>query len=183
MANPGRVGFLLGAAAVAAAAIAFLTPKDSAPPAPADDAEVNRIMRTTLVDLIDAERANPDPEKYWAEVWKTPGPHPKHWCGALVLWGLRLVGLTQQAWKVEVGFIGPLKLPTTKTPQVGDVAYFAKNQHQAVVASVAPDGSFETLDGNAAGGAIARTTRKAGAATAFYSIQPLIDRLLETSDG
>jgi CHAP domain len=180
--NPGRVGFLLGAVTVAAAAIALLTPKDSDPP-PADDAEVNRIMRTTLVDLIRSEMAAPDSEKYWADVWGSPGPHPAAWCGALILWAMRQVGLTNAKWKAGLALPGQMALPKTTTPQVGDIAYFTKHQHQATVSEVLGNGTYAVLNGNAAGGAITETQTTASKVAAFYSIQPLIDRLLETSDG
>lgn len=173
-----NLGLFVGAFTLAALAIVPKRRDDKAPPA--TDEDVNRIMRTTLVDTIRAEMASPDAEKYWADVWVSGGPHPKAWCGALILWALRQVGLTDAHWTAGLALPGQLDLPTTKTPQVGDIAYFTKNQHQATVSEVLGDGVFAILNGNAAGGAITETETSTGKVAAFYSIQPLIDRLLET---
>lgn len=174
-----NLGLFVGAFTLAALAI---VPKrrESEDAPPATDEEVNRIMRTTLVDTIRAEMAAPDSEKYWADVWSAGGPHPKAWCGALILWAMRQVGLTEAHWQAGLALPGQLSLPTTNTPQVGDIAYFTKNQHQAAVSEILGNGVYAILNGNAAGGAITETETSTGKVAAFYSIQPLIDRLLET---
>jgi hypothetical protein len=175
-----NLGLFIGAFTLAAIAIVPKRRESEDSPSPATDEEVNRIMRTTLVDTIRAEMAAPDPEKYWADVWTSGGPHPKSWCGALILWALREVGLSNANWKAGLALPGQLALPITKTPQVGDIAYFTKNQHQATVSEVLGNGVYAVLNGNAAGGAITETETSTGKVAAFYSIQPLIDRLLET---
>jgi hypothetical protein len=162
------------------AALAIVPKRRDSEPPPATDEDVNRIMRTTLVDLIRSEMASPDPEKYWGDVWASGGPHPKSWCGALILWAMRQVGLSSAHWKAGLALPGQLKLPITKSPQVGDIAYFTKYQHQATVSEVLGSGVYAILNGNAAGGAITETETSTGKVAAFYSIQPLIDRLLET---
>ena len=84
-------------------------------------------------------------EKYWREVlgpdWR--GPHPPHWCGAFALWCLRQARLCDWIWEVKgingaehFGFLWQLEL--TPDPEPGDVAYYVKNQHHAIVEKVVP---------------------------------------------
>lgn len=89
-----------------------------------------------LVVIAAASRlGDPVSDEFWAG---TPGPpFPRHWCGAFALWALREAGVTQASWIVEKGFLYPLRLRQTSSPKPGDIAYFHKYQHHAVVESVA----------------------------------------------
>ena len=176
-----NLGLFIGAFTLAAIAIVPKRRESEDSPSPATDEEVNNIMRTTLVDTIRAEMAAPDPEKYWGDVWASGGPHPAAWCGALILWAMRQVGLTDAHWRAGLALPGQMSLPRTTTPRVGDIAYFTKHQHQATVSEILGNGVYAVLNGNAAGGAISETETSTGKVAAFYSIQPLIDRLLETA--
>lgn len=130
--------------------------------------------------------------KYWKRVlgpsWKGPPPH--NWCSAFSLWCLQEAGLAPgvillvngingKGW----GFCEPLKLlklPHVAIPEPGDIAYFEKFQHHAVVELAdARKGVFWSIDGNQP--AIDRhgpqgtlPARDLDAAKAFYSIKPLI---------
>jgi hypothetical protein len=140
-----------------------------------------RDIRGEVVRLVENERANPDVDKYWAEILpgSTPKNHPPSWCGALILWALHKAGLTNAPWKVGAGFIYPLKLARTSSPQVGDIAYFDKFQHHALVSEVLP-GKVALLNGNSTRsarypeGAITRSIKSLGEVTAFFSIDSLI---------
>jgi hypothetical protein len=132
------------------------------------------MKRANVVKIVAEERANPDPTKYWAEVLQSTGSHPPHWCGALVLYALRKAGLTNALWKIGSGFLYEQKLPQTKQPQPGDVAYFSKFQHHALVAEVLPDNQIVTYDGNDVGGSIGRHVRNLRDVTAFFSIDPML---------
>ena len=141
-----------------------------------------RNYRANVVRLIEEERAAPNVDKYWAEVLpgSTPKGHPSSWCGALSLWALRKAGLTKAFWKVGVGYIYPLKLPRTNSPQIGDTAYFDKFQHHATVSEVFADGTVALLNGNSTRsaqfpeGAITRSIKRLDEVTAFFSIEPLV---------
>ena len=127
--------------------------------------------------------------KYWRRVlgptWKGPFPHA--WCAAFGLWCVQEAGLAPgvvllvngingKGW----GFCEPLALPKVKIPEPGDIAYFEKFQHHAVVEFADVSGGvFWSIDGNQP--AIDRhgpqgtmPARELGAAKAFYSIKPLI---------
>lgn len=132
--------------------------------------------RRRLVALIRGEMSAPDPSKYWDSVLADSDPAPAHWCGALILWALRALGLTDAHWVRGQGFIYPIGLPkiTAAEVQIGDVAYYTKNQHQAMVSEVLGEGRFMVLNGNATGGAITETETTSAKVAAFYSIRKLV---------
>jgi hypothetical protein len=138
------------------------------------------MKRASVVRIVADERPAPDPAKYWAEILQRSGQYPPHWCGALVLYALRKAGLTTALWRVGSGFIYELKLPRTNDPQPGDVAYFNKFQHHALVAENLGDGTIVTYDGNGIRsaqfpqGEIGRHVRRKQDVTAFFSIDPLL---------
>lgn len=132
--------------------------------------------RLRLVALIRGEIESPDPSKYWDSVLADSDPAPAHWCGALILWALRALGLTDAHWVRGKGFIYPIGLPqiTAAEVQIGDVAYYNANQHQAMVSVVHGDGRFMVLNGNSTGGAITETETTSAKVAAFYSIRKLV---------
>jgi hypothetical protein len=139
------------------------------PPTPAQ-------LRKRVVALIRGEMAAPDHDAYWAEVLDDTDPHPPQWCGALILWALRKAKLTDAFWVREKGFIYPIGLPQIQASevQIGDIAYFSKNQHQATISEVLGGGRFRILNGNAAGGAITETETDASKVEGFFSIGRLV---------
>jgi hypothetical protein len=143
---------------------------------------------------------------YWKRVlgptWK--GPYPLHWCAAYALWSIQEAGLAagviQRVNRVNgsgYGFCEPQRLPKTagtwcagKSGQElqarikpGDVAYFERNQHHAIVEAVDSIGMVWTVDGNQP--AIDRhgpqgtlPARHVTKVTCFYSIEPFVARAL-----
>lgn len=110
--------------------------------------------------------------KYWEDVIGS-GPYPKEWCGGFALWALHQAGLAKN-WKWEIGKGFLYKLPVTQTPEIGDIAYFEKNQHQAVIKMIHDDGTMSIINGNGVGGVVNESRGPLNNAKAFYSIQPLI---------
>jgi hypothetical protein len=138
--------------------------------------------RNKIISIIEDERAKPDVAKYWRTILKNPNPpYPKHWCGALALFGIKKAGLAKDVnWEIGKGFLLPNKLKriTAAELEVGDIAYFNKNQHHAVVKSVNDDGTITTLDGNDVGGSIGEHIRNPAKVTAFYSIDKFLEEVL-----
>ncbi len=128
--------------------------------------------RERVVNAALRELGNGDPGRYWDAV--LPGQAaPADWCGAFALWALQQAGLaTGWRWEVGKGFL--YRLPLTTRPDKGDVAYFDKSQHHAIVADLLMNGDVELLNGNGAIGVVTRTVVPRSAVTAFYSIEPLL---------
>jgi len=108
------------------------------------------------------------------ESWSAVNPtlQGKPWCGAWALWKLQQAGLTDVGWVSGIGFVGPLGLRGTLSPQPGDIAYWDQPmQHYAIVESVNP---LVTLDGNSTGGVVRRKTHTSQLAPLFYSIGKLL---------
>jgi hypothetical protein len=72
-----------------------------------------------------------------------------HWCGGFTLWCLRQAGLARDThWKDGLGYLEVKRLPRTRDPKPGDVAYFhAPFQHHALVERLANEALY-TIDGN-----------------------------------
>jgi len=101
------------------------------------------------------------------------------WCGVFALWALKKAGLTDAVWVIGRGFLRDLKLPTTESPKVGDVAYFRANQHHAIVVGerdVFGERHVELINGNGTGGVVTASISPVSAVTAFYSIEPLVKK-------
>jgi len=117
---------------------------------------------------------NGRPDLYADEVG---GDRGAEWCGYYVLRSLKKAGLAKNVqWIQGIGFLGPLKLPLTKSPLPGDVAYIDQPfRHEAVVVNYEPStGMVTTMDGNQPH--ISPKVRFVGnGGIAFYSIQPLVE--------
>lgn len=161
-------------AAAAVAAVAVLTPVKSStttsgpqpPLLPAREA----VARAALGQV-----GNGDPKRYWDDVLPGVDVGGLDWCGAGALWCLHQARLALgKHWKIGSGFLlTPPALPTTKQPEVGDIAYFDHNQHHAVVVGVAP-GVVSLVNFNGASGLVSESSIEPAQATAFFSIAPLI---------
>ncbi len=116
--------------------------------------------------------------KYWADVLRPEDQHglepPPQWCGAFCLWNLHEAGLGLDLhWEIGKGFLWQLHM--TKTPQPGDIAYFAHWQHHALVRCMVGDDLFDSIDGNQGPvSPIKLHERSLKEATAFYSIATLL---------
>lgn len=124
-----------------------------------------------------------DPQPYWMSARGSRIPYPRHWCGAFALTALHEAGLaTGTHWVIGSGFLWQLKM--TRDPLPGDVAYFKRFQHHAIVGDVEVDGALvELVNGNSRPLVEGRTsvqlsrvlTHGPGAPDAYYSIERLID--------
>jgi hypothetical protein len=133
-------------------------------------------VRKRIVLIAENELGQQDPQKYWSEV--IPGAagttFTGDWCGGFSLWVLHQAGIARDVpWEIGKGYL--FRLPTTRDPQPGDIAYMDQPyQHHAVV--VSSDGAnVTTVDGNQPGSMVKLRTRPLSAWTAFYSVQPWID--------
>lgn len=122
--------------------------------------------------------------EYWAEVvpegWQ--GPYPPHWCAAFYMVCVKRAGLsTARAhlmkpgnWLEFAGALGLKQLPLGAVPRPGDLAYFKRNQHHAVVTEVDEvRRTFDSIDGNQPAICMYKG-RTLTSASAFYSLEPLL---------
>lgn len=105
----------------------------------------------------------------------------KEWCGGFTLWCLHQAGVARDTyWKDGLGYLEVKRLPKTRDPKPGDIAYFpAPFQHHAIVERLA-NGGLHTIDGNSLEkkGAFANGVwpkhRPFPHGAIFYSIDPLL---------
>lgn len=139
-------------------------------------------MRANVVSAARGELGKARLDVYFADAAPQFVGSDPEWCGIFALWALHQAGLGRAAqWKTGLGFLevdwkpqGLPKLKRTTEPRPGDIAYFTKFQHQAIVEKVA-DGQVHLLNGNGAGGVVSASSRPVTDAAAYYSIQPWID--------
>jgi hypothetical protein len=156
-------------------------------------------VRMSVVRAAESQLGFSNPEPYWLAC-SVQRPFPPAWCGAFALWSLKRAGLAcGWEWRIGLGFLWRLSL--THEPQMGDIAYFAKHQHHAVVVNrifTFPDyftrGStlldveqdekadpvelratmVDLVNGNGADGKVSASRCDVGDVTAFYSINRLL---------
>lgn len=126
--------------------------------------------------------------EYWADVMPPGTPahdYPKEWCGALCLFCLHRAELGQTLfWRAGFAARALRQLGPKELPRSGDVAYFARYQHHAIVESVdAQARTFDSIDGNQGPGILRHAGRQLAAAAAFYSIEPLIEAKGDAANG
>lgn len=117
--------------------------------------------------------------EYWADVMPPGTPahdYPKEWCGALCLFSLHRAELGLDVfWRGGFAARCLRQLEPHELPAPGDLAYFKRYQHHAIVEAVnAEAGTFDSVDGNQGPGILRHAGRKLSAVAAFYSIEPLI---------
>lgn len=107
----------------------------------------------------------------------------KHWCGGFTLFCLHAAGLAAGVhWRDGLGYVEPQRLPRVTVPRPGDIAYYERNSHYALVERVRGN-VFDSIDGNQ-GKTLGEpsincyTGRALIAPKFFYSIQPFIDQAL-----
>jgi hypothetical protein len=146
-------------------------------------------LRAKVVKAAEGQLDNTDASIYWKDVMGGIGGWPKDWCGAFALWALHQAGLALNVkWVQSLGFllVAPHALKPVQVPKPGDIAYFNRSQHHAVVRRVNADGTVDLINGNGFNPAIQNGAISEVAAsrthmsnvTAFYSIQPFIDQRL-----
>jgi hypothetical protein len=130
-------------------------------------------IRKCVVETAKAQLGKAELERYFAAVAPDFVGQRPEWCGIFALWVLNQCGLAPGVkWIVAKGFM--FRLPRTTDPKPGDMAYFTKFNHQAVVVGVRGD-EIDLINGNGAGGVVSASTKQRGDAAAYYSIQPWVD--------
>lgn len=117
--------------------------------------------------------------EYWADVLEPRTPlrdYPAEWCGALCLFSIHRAELGLDVfWKKGFAARVLRQRPIGELPEPGDVAYFKRYQHHAIVEKVDPEAAtFDSIDGNQSPGIQRRWGRKLSSAAAFYSLEPLL---------
>jgi hypothetical protein len=88
------------------------------------------------------------------------------WCGIFTLWILHQCGLhLDKMWELGRGYL--YRLPLTNYPNVGDIAYFAHNQHHAIIYDVCGDTGWY-INGNGTGRKVTASQSPLWRATSFY---------------
>lgn len=126
--------------------------------------------------------------EYWADVLPLgtpPQDYPHEWCGALCLFSIHRAGLGLKVfWKRGFAARVLRQRPLGELPEPGDVAYFTRYQHHAIVEKVDSEAAtFDTIDGNQSPGIQRRWARKLSSAAAFYSLAPLLELAERRDDG
>jgi hypothetical protein len=178
MAAKNRVGFAV-AAAVAAVGLGLAAMRRKADTVNNQTPVINHDStaeekRAAVIAAAGSQIGKSYPAPYWYEVYGSYPGRSYAWCGVFALWALHVAGVTDQPWKVGIGFIYPLGLRQTITPEPGDIAYFQKKQHHAIVGSVNSDGTVSLINGNGTGGQVSESRPDVSDVTAFYSIRSLL---------
>lgn len=133
--------------------------------------------RKKIVDAALSRVGETDPTEFWADTMPgaPPSDYPKDWCGGFALWAIHQGDIGKDLdWKIELGFLIP-NLTQTKNPKPGDIAYFARNQHEAVVSAV--DGpNVSLVNGNGENGQVTTSNVPKSIVTAFFSLEPLLKK-------
>lgn len=135
-------------------------------------------IRQLICDVARSQEGNDDPSIYWLDaLGYTPGP--PHWCGAFALWSWHRCGiLVGVDWVVGSGLSHPrYGLALTRHPEPGDLAYFTRHQHYALVTDVSRD-AVALVNGNSRNKSnptgptkVIINERKRRDVAAFYSIE------------
>ena len=137
--------------------------------------------RALVVKMAASQLGVQDPSLYWQDAYGSVPPTGYAWCGVFALWVLRrALGVTWK-WVAGLGFIwvddsgkrsSTPRLPTVRTPQPGDIAYFDQPyQHYAVVESVSGN-TVTLIAGNTPD--VNRYDEPLSKASAYYSIASLV---------
>lgn len=133
--------------------------------------------RKRVVEYAISQELESDPEPYWiSALGGKRSKYPPHWCGAFALASLHAAGLAaDRLWVIGKGLEATLpRLTKTTDPQPGDIAYFTKGEHMAVVIGHA-EGEVSLVNGNGVGKRVIIDVRPLSSAKAFYSIRPYIE--------
>jgi hypothetical protein len=151
-------------------------------------------IRSRIVEIARAEigpsgKGSAKVTAYWREVGQPSWTDAQvaayakkvEWCGGFTLWCLHQAGVAKDVfWKDGLGYLEVKRLPKTRDPKPGDIAYFpAPYQHHAIVEKLANDGLY-TIDGNSveSKGALYNGVwahhRKLPVSCVYYSIEPLL---------
>lgn len=153
----------------------------------AEELERALTLRKRVITIASTQIGQDDPSAYWQDVLGYVPPKTIAWCGAFVLWDLRLVFAVDWKWVPRLGFIyvdndgnrlDVPRLPSVSVPSVGDIAYYDKPfQHYAFVESVETSehnltSRVHVIAGNTPD--VSRFTENIRRASRYYSIAPLL---------
>jgi hypothetical protein len=119
-----------------------------------------------------------DPTEFWQRC-RVKKPFPLHWCGGFALSCLIEAELCDWPWRFETatdkrsGFLYRLTPPLRRPEGLGDIAYFSRHQHHALVGRIDGD-ELELINGNGKDGRVSLSTAHVSEVTAFYSIGRLL---------
>lgn len=129
--------------------------------------------RAAMVEAALAEVGKADLDKYFASAAPNAIGSGVNWCGIFALWALHQAGIAPGVtWVVSKGFLYRLK--QTSEPKPGDIAYFDKNQHHAIVRAVRAD-EVDLINGNGTGGVVSLSTAPKSKARAYFSIERFLE--------
>lgn len=137
--------------------------------------------RARILEIAARELGSPGPariqEYHRSAIGPTwAGKRELEWCGLFCLWTLHEADVARGVlWRLGGGFCEEQRLPRTRTPKPGDVAYYARPFHHHALVETADNGIVTTIDGNQVGDTVMRRTRSLSSATHYYSIAPLLD--------
>lgn len=144
-------------------------------------------LRKRVITIASTQVGQDDPSEYWLDVLGYVPPKKINWCGAFVLWTLRIVFALNWKWVPGLGFIyvdndgkrlSVPRLPSLSVPAVGDIAYYDNPfQHYGLVESVElaqpPLGStVHLIAGNTPD--VSKYPEDLRRASRYYSIAPLL---------
>jgi hypothetical protein len=167
----GSLGALLLLGGLLRRSAPTVAPSPPVGPIPGERPEETR-YRVVRIALGELEQR--DPEKYWTAV-TGPASHPKtSWCAAFALWVLRVAGLVN--WLYDQAGAWFYKLPLTEDPKPGDLAFFVKTRHLALVAATTEQ-TISFIDGAGTGGRVSSRTvdRDRLPEVEYHSIAPLLE--------
>jgi hypothetical protein len=153
------------------------TPAPPLAPSTGETTMTEEQYRAEVVRIAGTQIGQTDSTPYWVDAFGSYPGKSYSWCGVFALWCLRQAGITQAKWITSKGFVGPLNLKQTYVPAPGDIAYFTKNQHFAIVAAINDDGTVSTINGNGEGGAVSEGRPQKSSVAAFYSISSIIPKV------
>lgn len=136
--------------------------------------------RARVVSFAKSHVGSADSDAFWADALPTTpaSQYPKDWCGAFALAAIHSADLAPGVhWGLTAarpGFLIP-NLKIVSHPEPGDIAYFDKNQHHAVVESYDPaTETVHLINGNGQNGVVSESSTKRQNVTAFFSLAPLL---------
>jgi len=133
----------------------------------------NAEKRAAVVAAAMAEVGEANLSKYFGDAAPAMMGSGANWCGIFALWALHQAGLAKGIqWVVSRGFL--FRLRQTTSPQPGDIAYFDKAQHHALVRAVRAD-EVDLINGNGTGGVVTLSTAPKSKARAYFSIEPFLE--------
>ena len=125
-------------------------------------------FRKKVVDAARSEVGKKNLDVYFRDAAPQFIGQKPSWCGIFALWSLHQAGLAKDVmWKTGIGFLRAQDITTD--PKPGDIAYYDKFSHQAIVAAVHGD-TVDLINGNGSGGVVSLSSPEKSKARAYYSI-------------